>query len=43
MKRWCDDAPVSRILVGYDGSDGAKRALDRAVVEARDGMRASRS
>lgn len=24
------------ILVGYDGSDGAKRALDRAVVEARD-------
>jgi len=27
---------VSRILVGYDGSDGAKRALDRAVVEARD-------
>ena len=33
---WRDDAPVSRILVGYDGSDGAKRALDRAVVEARD-------
>jgi nucleotide-binding universal stress UspA family protein len=27
---------VSRILVGYDGSDGAKRALDRAVVEACD-------
>ena len=27
---------MSRILVGYDGSDGAKRALDRAVVEARD-------
>jgi nucleotide-binding universal stress UspA family protein len=27
---------VSRILVGYDGSDGAKRALDRAVAEARD-------
>jgi nucleotide-binding universal stress UspA family protein len=24
-----------RILVGYDGSDGAKRALDRAVQEAR--------
>jgi nucleotide-binding universal stress UspA family protein len=24
-----------RILVGYDGSDGAKRALDRAVEEAR--------
>jgi hypothetical protein len=36
MKRWRDDAPMSRILVGYDGSDGAKRALDRAVVEARD-------
>jgi nucleotide-binding universal stress UspA family protein len=31
-----DDAPVSRILVGYDGSDGARRALDRAVSEARD-------
>jgi nucleotide-binding universal stress UspA family protein len=27
---------VSRILVGYDGSDGGKRALDRAVAEARD-------
>jgi nucleotide-binding universal stress UspA family protein len=27
---------VSRILVGYDGSDGAKRALDRAVAEARE-------
>jgi nucleotide-binding universal stress UspA family protein len=25
---------VVRILVGYDGSDGAKRALDRAVEEA---------
>ena len=24
-----------RILVGYDGSDGAKRALDRGVQEAR--------
>src|SRR4051794_17842168 len=24
-----------RILVGYDGSDGARRALDRAVEEAR--------
>jgi nucleotide-binding universal stress UspA family protein len=31
-------APVSRILVGFDGSDGVKRALGRAVVEARDGM-----
>jgi nucleotide-binding universal stress UspA family protein len=27
---------MSRILVGYDGSNVAKRALDRAVVEARD-------
>ena len=27
---------MSRILIGYDGSDGAKRVLDRAVVEARD-------
>jgi nucleotide-binding universal stress UspA family protein len=27
---------VSGILVSYDGSDGAKRALDRAVAEARD-------
>jgi nucleotide-binding universal stress UspA family protein len=27
---------VSRILVGYDGSDGARRALDRAIAEARD-------
>jgi nucleotide-binding universal stress UspA family protein len=27
---------MSRILIGYDGSDGAKRALDRAVAEARD-------
>jgi nucleotide-binding universal stress UspA family protein len=26
---------VSRILVAYDGSDGARRALDRAVEEAR--------
>jgi nucleotide-binding universal stress UspA family protein len=26
---------VSGILVGYDGSDSAKRALDRAVEEAR--------
>lgn len=26
---------MSRILVGYDGSDGARRALDRAVAEAR--------
>jgi len=25
---------VRRILVGYDGSDGARRALDRAVQEA---------
>jgi len=27
---------VSRILVGYDGSDGGRRALERAVSEARD-------
>jgi nucleotide-binding universal stress UspA family protein len=26
---------VGRILVGYDGSEGGRRALDRAVVEAR--------
>src|SRR6478735_4554575 len=26
---------VSRILVGYDGSDGGKRALERAASEAR--------
>jgi nucleotide-binding universal stress UspA family protein len=26
---------MRRILVGYDGSDGALRALDRAVAEAR--------
>jgi hypothetical protein len=28
--------PCRASLVGYDGSDGAKPALDRAVVEARD-------
>ena len=27
---------MSRILVGYDGSDGARRALDRAVAQARE-------
>ena len=27
---------MSRILVGYDGSDGGKRALERAASEARD-------
>jgi nucleotide-binding universal stress UspA family protein len=27
---------VRRILVGYDGSDGARRALDRAIAEARE-------
>jgi nucleotide-binding universal stress UspA family protein len=27
---------VRRILVAYDGSDGARRALDRAIAEARD-------
>jgi nucleotide-binding universal stress UspA family protein len=26
---------MGRILVGYDGSEGGRRALDRAVVEAR--------
>ena len=28
-------APMRRILVGYDGSDGGGRALERAVQEAR--------
>jgi nucleotide-binding universal stress UspA family protein len=27
---------MRRILVGYDGSDGGRRALDRAIAEARD-------
>ena len=27
--------PMRRILVGYDGSEGGRRALDRAVAEAR--------
>jgi nucleotide-binding universal stress UspA family protein len=27
---------VRRILVGYDGSPGGRRALDRAIAEARD-------
>jgi nucleotide-binding universal stress UspA family protein len=27
---------VSRILVGYDGTDSSRRALDRAIAEARD-------
>jgi nucleotide-binding universal stress UspA family protein len=27
---------MRRILVGYDGSDGSRRALDRAVAEARE-------
>jgi nucleotide-binding universal stress UspA family protein len=27
---------MTRILVGYDGSEGGRRALDRAVDEARD-------
>jgi nucleotide-binding universal stress UspA family protein len=27
---------VRRILVGYDGSDGGRRALDRAIAEARE-------
>jgi len=27
---------VKRILLGYDGSDGGRRALDRAIAEARD-------
>jgi nucleotide-binding universal stress UspA family protein len=26
---------MQRILVGYDGSDGGRRALDRAIAEAR--------
>jgi nucleotide-binding universal stress UspA family protein len=30
------DVAMRRILVGYDGSDGGRRALDRAVAEARD-------
>jgi nucleotide-binding universal stress UspA family protein len=28
---------VRRILVGFDGSDGGRRALDRAVAESRNG------
>jgi len=27
---------MRRILVGYDGSDGGRRALDRAIAEARE-------
>ena len=27
---------MRRILVGYDGSDGGRRALDRAITEARE-------
>jgi nucleotide-binding universal stress UspA family protein len=27
---------VRRILVGFDGSDGGRRALDRAIAESRD-------
>ena len=27
---------MRRILVGYDGSDGSRRALDRAIAEARE-------
>ncbi len=30
------DVAVRRILVGYDGSDGGRRALDRAIDEARE-------
>jgi nucleotide-binding universal stress UspA family protein len=30
------DCGVRRILVGYDGSDGGRRALDRAIAEARE-------
>ena len=30
------DVAVRRILVGYDGSDGGRRALDRAIAEARE-------
>jgi nucleotide-binding universal stress UspA family protein len=34
---------VRRILVGYDGSDGSKRALERAIPEAHDAHGASPS
>ncbi|HMD11209.1 MAG TPA: universal stress protein, partial [Marmoricola sp.] len=27
---------MRRILVGYDGSEGARRALERSIAEARD-------
>jgi nucleotide-binding universal stress UspA family protein len=30
------DVAVRRILVGYDGSDGGRRALDRAIADARE-------
>jgi nucleotide-binding universal stress UspA family protein len=30
------DSAVRRILVAYDGSDGARRALDRGIAEARE-------
>src|SRR5262249_33259759 len=31
-----ETVPVRRILVGYDGSEGGKRALERAISEAHD-------
>jgi nucleotide-binding universal stress UspA family protein len=33
--RCCKTVRVRRILVGYDGSEGGRRALDRAITEAR--------
>lgn len=34
--RCCQIVVMSRILVGYDGSNAGRRALDRAIVEARE-------
>ena len=36
MNRHCKTVRVRRILVGFDGSDGGRRALDRAIAESRD-------
>jgi nucleotide-binding universal stress UspA family protein len=35
VRRFCESVAVSRILVGYDGSEAGRRALDRAIAEAR--------